>query len=518
MEDEHFIDRSKVRVLLCDNDSNCCDEVYSLLRRCSYQVIAVKSARQVINALNAEGPSIDIMLCEVDLPMKKGLKLLKYIMRDQELQRIPVIMMSTQDEVSLVVKCLRLGAADYLVKPLRSNEMLNLWTHMWRRRRMLGLAEKNIATHEFNLAASDPSDANTNSNTLFSDDTDDKSRRSGNPEMSVVGQQEEDSNKVTSEPAPVGSFDCRPGVPGISDRRTGQVVSFPRKNELKIGECSAFFTYVKSNTSKDNCQSVADVDINNNCEAVVVVDLEGDAAGLSRVEDKFERCDEHESSGNIRYENRYTWENNSYGDDLPTSTSVPESASMERSSTPSVSMGYVPYKSCDEGLSQVHMYPRNSAHFDVSGLAAHSPYPYYMPGMMNQVMMTHGTSSVMPHYTHLPHCPSHLPGMTPFSYYPLGMSGVPQGQLLANQQLPSYGNSPSGAAGLSKVDRREAALIKFRQKRKKRCFDKKVRYVNRKNVAERRPRVRGQFVSKVNEDPSPADLDDEDEYDEEDDD
>jgi len=90
--------------------------------------------------------------------------MLKYIMRDKQLQRIPVIsmfsschshlcfqgagflfiwitfpllVMSTQDEVSLVVKCLRLGAADYLVKPLRTNELLNLWTHMWRRRQMV---------------------------------------------------------------------------------------------------------------------------------------------------------------------------------------------------------------------------------------------------------------------------------------------------------------------------------------------------------------------------------------------
>lgn len=47
--------------------------------------------------------------------------------------------MSAQDEVSTVVKCLRLGAADYLVKPLRTNELLNLWTHMWRRRHMVRL-------------------------------------------------------------------------------------------------------------------------------------------------------------------------------------------------------------------------------------------------------------------------------------------------------------------------------------------------------------------------------------------
>ncbi|PPD88115.1 hypothetical protein GOBAR_DD14939 [Gossypium barbadense] len=111
-----FIDRSKVRILLCDNDTK--------------SLTTVKSARQVIDALNAEGPDIDIILTEVDLPMTKGMKLLKYIMRNNELRRIPDIMMSAQDEVSIVVKCLRLGAADYLVKPLRTNELLNLWTHM----------------------------------------------------------------------------------------------------------------------------------------------------------------------------------------------------------------------------------------------------------------------------------------------------------------------------------------------------------------------------------------------------
>lgn len=52
---------------------------------------SVKSARQVIDALNAEGPDIDIILAEVDLPMTKGMKMLKYIMRDKDLRRIPVI-------------------------------------------------------------------------------------------------------------------------------------------------------------------------------------------------------------------------------------------------------------------------------------------------------------------------------------------------------------------------------------------------------------------------------------------
>lgn len=44
---------------------------------------------------------------------------------------------------------------------------------------------------------------------------------------------------------------------------------------------------------------------------------------------------------------------------------------------------------------------------------------------------------------------------------------------------------------------REAALTKFRLKRKERCFDKKVRYQSRQRLAEQRPRVKGQFIRLV---------------------
>ncbi|QCE13901.1 pseudo-response regulator 1 [Vigna unguiculata] len=523
-----FIDRSKVRILLCDNDSKNSQEVFTLLLRCSYQVTLVKSPRQVIDALNAEGQHIDIILAELDLPTKKGMKMLKYIARDKEFRRIPVIMMSAQDEVSVVVKCLRLGAADYLVKPLRTNELLNLWTHMWRRRRMLGLVEKNILSYEFDLVASDPSDANTNSTTLFSDDTDDKSKRSNNPEVGLSVQQEQESTiaiaAAAEKPLDAHASEHGPEVNGFNDHRTAHFSSGPKKSELRIGESSAFFTYVKASILKSNFEGVVNVD--NNGAAHVRMEVMHQACGQQGVNDLQTR------------ENGETCESQSQ-DDLPSSSSIPDSLSMERSCTPPASMEVSPQKHKEENFHQGVMHPRNGTHcseHEVSGMASQHTYPYYISGVVNHVMMpssaqmyhqknmqdlqNHPSAAMIAQYSHLPQGGPHGPGMTSFPYYPMSICLQP-GQVPQPHSWPSFGSSSSSEAKLSKVDRREAALMKFRQKRKERCFDKKIRYVNRKRLAERRPRVRGQFVRKLNSSnvdlngqPASIDYDEDDEEDE----
>ncbi|CAA7022489.1 unnamed protein product [Microthlaspi erraticum] len=544
-----FIDRSRVRILLCDNDSKSLGEVFTLLSQCSYQVTTVKSARQVIDALNAEGPDIDIILAEIDLPMAKGMKMLRYITRDKDLRRIPVIMMSRQDEVPVVVKCLKLGAADYLVKPLRTNELLNLWTHMWRRRRMLGLAEKNMLSYDFDLAGSDPSDQNTNSTNLFSDDTDDRSLRSNNLQRGALSQQENEWPVAIASVyggdvglGPDGTATSTPAVAAIEPpsnhlagshhepiKRNTQFSSAPKKSRLKIGESSAFFTYVKSTVLGTNCQDPPNGSLHLHpgmaeklqVVASEVINKAKQACGVGETEKNYHPQEDNLQNGA------------SYPTPLERSRTLP--TSMELHS-----------KSYQEGARVAMNRSKDSSQVDASGFTAQSAYPYYMHGVMNQVMMQ--SAAMMPQYGHqLPHCPPnhHLNGMAGFPYYhhPMntslqhsqmsqsGQVSIQNGHMsLQNGQMSMVhhswspvGNAPSNEVRVvSKLDRREEALLKFRRKRNQRCFDKKIRYVNRKRLAERRPRVKGQFVRKMNGvnvdlngQPDSADYDDEEEEEEE---
>lgn len=398
---------------------------------------------------------------------------------------------------------------------------------------MLGLVEKNILNYDFDLVVSDPSDANTNSTTLFSDDTDDKSKRSTNPEIGMPIQQEHESivavasaAAVVEGPPNAQASEYRPEVPGISDRRTGHFSVGPKRSELKIGESSAFFTYVKAATMKSNFQPVIHVDHN--------------AATHLSMEDAHQACTQQGVNDLQIHENGETCESHSQ-DDLPSSNSIPDSFSIERSSTPPASMENSHQKHLmEESLPQGMIHPRNGTHnseLEVSGMPGQHHYPYYISGVVNPIMMpssaqlyqknlqdlqAHAGPAIIAQYNHLSQCPPHTTGMTSFPYYPMGICLQP-GQVSTVHSWPSFGSSTSSEVKISKVDRREAALMKFRQKRKERCFDKKIRYVNRKRLAERRPRVRGQFVRKLNGvnvdlngQPASTDYDEDDEEDEED--
>lgn len=63
----------------------------------------------------------------------------------------------------------------------------------------LGLADKNMLNYDFDLVPSDTSDANTNNITLFSDDTDERSRKSTNPDVCGATRQEYEVNVIQSQ-------------------------------------------------------------------------------------------------------------------------------------------------------------------------------------------------------------------------------------------------------------------------------------------------------------------------------
>ncbi|KAE8734449.1 Pseudo-response regulator 7, putative isoform 4 [Hibiscus syriacus] len=130
---ERYLPFGTIKVLLVENDDPTRHVVSALLQNCSYEVMAVANGLRAWRVLEDPTNHIDIVLSEEDMPVLSGSDLLCMIMSHKTLKNIPVIMMSSHDCISLVFKCLSKGAVDFLVKPIRKNEVKNLWQHLWRR-------------------------------------------------------------------------------------------------------------------------------------------------------------------------------------------------------------------------------------------------------------------------------------------------------------------------------------------------------------------------------------------------
>ena len=75
------------------------------------------TGREALTALGADGAGIDIVLLDIEMPELDGYETLAAIKGDEALRHLPVIMISAVEEIESVVRCIEMGATDYLPKP-----------------------------------------------------------------------------------------------------------------------------------------------------------------------------------------------------------------------------------------------------------------------------------------------------------------------------------------------------------------------------------------------------------------
>ena len=85
------------------------------LGKLGYQATLLENGRQALELLQSE--TFDLLLLDVEMPDMDGYQVLEQLKADPRLRGIPVIMISAVDELKSVVRCIELGAQDYLPKP-----------------------------------------------------------------------------------------------------------------------------------------------------------------------------------------------------------------------------------------------------------------------------------------------------------------------------------------------------------------------------------------------------------------
>ncbi|OWM65805.1 two-component response regulator ARR12 [Punica granatum] len=122
-----------MRVLAVDDDPTCLKILDNLLRYCKYHVTTTNQAVMALKMLREKRDEFDLVISDVNMPDMDGFKLLELVGLEMD---IPVIMLSAHSDYELVKKGVTHGAVDYLNKPVRVEELKNIWQHVVRRKKI----------------------------------------------------------------------------------------------------------------------------------------------------------------------------------------------------------------------------------------------------------------------------------------------------------------------------------------------------------------------------------------------
>ncbi|KAL8138300.1 hypothetical protein V2J09_004301 [Rumex salicifolius] len=586
---EEFMPKMMIRVLLVEADDSTRQIIAALLRKCNYKVAAVPDGLKAWEVLKRRHNNIDLILTEVDLPSISGYALLTLIMEHDSCRNIPVIMMSSSDSMSTVFQCMLKGAADFLIKPVRRNELQNLWQHVWRKiSANRGTSVQNIHAGDCKAEASSKngatricSDDYISSSTQRSEPTKKASNSQGSSQMRHHGESNSSSNEVHqhdkglklgehTEQERSTRFQSSEGAYGDDTyastfRLEQEGSSSGRMAQYEIFELASCVNMDNMfNGEYDHTTQAVDLigNIDNHCECTIDSSTsnreKNSSSAAPQLELSLRRSNDPDNQGTdgkkkLNHSNASAF--SSYSTSKNLRTSFPSSDHA--------------FSSDEENRSTVMtdptLHPEKASPVPQVGLAptpGNHTCPIYVPtyASMSSPQTSQGAIGLnsndqesSPFFGQGTNCSglghsefdetsnneekltsvnqqNHATGSATQSANSTLCGGgfvahLGQGNDYLNQHMArkdngeeDEGSRENGSSILTNEQLtrersthhqnplREAALAKFRLKRKERCYEKKVRYQSRKRLAEQRPRVKGQFVRQVQTDQPLADT------------
>ena len=111
------------RILVVDDQESILYFLSKTLREEGFEVVSAASAREARDRLAAD-PIPDVVLLDLKLPDGSGLTILEELQRDEP--DLAVVMMTAFGDVDTSVRAMKMGAFDYVNKPIRLEELLSI--------------------------------------------------------------------------------------------------------------------------------------------------------------------------------------------------------------------------------------------------------------------------------------------------------------------------------------------------------------------------------------------------------
>ena len=126
--------KNEVKIILAEDDDGHAALIKKNLRRAGVmnKIIHFRDGEETLDFLmkKGSGPHREdnepyLMLLDIRMPKMDGVEVLRKVKKDEELKKMPTIMITTTDDPREISKCHEIGCSNYITKPVDYDQFVD---------------------------------------------------------------------------------------------------------------------------------------------------------------------------------------------------------------------------------------------------------------------------------------------------------------------------------------------------------------------------------------------------------
>jgi len=109
-------------ILVIDDDSVSLNHVVQLLQNSGFSAVGAANGLDGLKTLNSSDPNLVIL--DVNMPELDGMQTCRMIRANEKHKTTPILMLTARGDITDMMEARKMGADDYLVKPIDNTALL----------------------------------------------------------------------------------------------------------------------------------------------------------------------------------------------------------------------------------------------------------------------------------------------------------------------------------------------------------------------------------------------------------
>ncbi len=116
-------------ILIVDDSSTVRQQVSMALKRAGFETAEASDGREGM-AMVDSNRNIGMVISDVNMPNMGGLEMVEKIKSKPENKSLPILMLTTEGQPSLIKRAKEAGAVGWIVKPFNANQLVQTAKHL----------------------------------------------------------------------------------------------------------------------------------------------------------------------------------------------------------------------------------------------------------------------------------------------------------------------------------------------------------------------------------------------------